>query len=95
VAKVKYSTLASADLYENAEFIARDKPDAAYKWVENIESVCETLAANPEMGQARESRNHAPCRSFVTGNYVIFFRGFDGGVEIIRIVRGERDLDNV
>ena len=95
MAKVKYSTFASADIYENAEYIARDKPDAAYKWVETIESICETLAANPEMGQARKSRNHGACRSFTTGNYVIFFRGIDDGVEIIRIVRGERDLDNV
>ena len=87
--------MASDDLWENAEYIAEDKPDAAYKWVETIENVCETLAANPEMGQARTSRNHGPCRSFVSGNYVIFFRGLGEGVEIIRIVRGERDLDNV
>ena len=95
MAKVKYSTLAAADLNENAEFIANDKPDAAYRWVETMENVCETLAAHPEMGQARKSRNHGPCRSFVNGNYVIFFRGVSDGVEIIRIVRGERDLDNV
>ena len=63
MAKVSYSSLASTDLYENAEYIARDKPDAAYKWVDTIEGVCEMLAANPEMGQARKSRSHGPCRS--------------------------------
>jgi len=95
MAKVKYSRLASADLYENAEYIANDKPDAAYQWLEKIEDVCKILAANPEMGQVRQSRNHGPCRSFVKGKYVIFFRPVSAGVEIIRIVRGERDLDNV
>ncbi len=95
MAKVKYSALASADLWENAEYIGQDKPDAAYKWVETIENVCKTLASNPEVEQARKSRNHGPCRSFVSGNYVIFFRGISDGVEIIRIVRGERDLDAV
>jgi toxin ParE1/3/4 len=95
MAIVRYSELASADLYENAEFIARDKPDAAYRWVETIDAVCQTLAANPETGQQRTSKNHGPCRSFTSGNYVIFFRGIDDGVEIIRVVRGERDLDNV
>ena len=95
MAKVRYSKLASSDLFENSEFIARDKPEAAYRWVEKIEAACQTLALNPEMGQRRTSKNHGPCRSFSCGSYVIFFRGFGDGVEIIRIVRGERDLDNV
>ena len=93
--KVRYSELASRDLYENAEYIARDKPEAAYRWIDTIEGVCEMLAQNPEMGQSRKSTNHGVCRSFTSRTYVIFFRGFDDGVEIIRIVRGERDLDNV
>ncbi len=93
--KIRYSNLASSDLYKNAEYIARDKPDAAFRWVETIEGVCATLANNPEMGQVRKPKNHGKCRSFTSGSYVIFFRGIDGGVEIIRIVRGERDLDNV
>jgi len=93
--KVKYSKLASKDLFEYSEFIAHDKPVAAYKWVEQIEDACATLAANPEMGQARKSKNHGNCRSFTSGKYVIFFRAIQGGVEIIRIVRGGLDLDNV
>ena len=92
---VRYSELASIDLYENAEYIARDKPEAAYHWIDTIEGVCETLASNPGIGQSRKSKNHGPCRSFTSGNYVIFFRRVDAGVEIIRIVRGECDLDNV
>ncbi len=95
MARVRYSKLAAKDLLEYSEFIARDKPVAAYEWVEKIEEVCATLAANPEMGQARKSRNHGPCRSFTSGTYVIFFRATQGGVEIIRIVRGGLDLDNV
>jgi len=79
----------------DAGFISRDKPEAAYLWIETIEGVCEMLASNPEMGQVRKSKNHGPCRSFTSGNCVIFFRGIDQGVEIIRTVRGERDLANV
>lgn len=40
--RVRYSELASDDLYANAEFIARDKPGAAYRWVDTIEAVCFT-----------------------------------------------------
>ena len=87
MAKVKYSAL--------AEYIAHDRPDAAYRWIETIERVCGMLAENPDLGQTRNSPNHGACRSFVSGNYVIFFRSASDGVEIIRIVRGERDLDAV
>jgi plasmid stabilization system protein ParE len=52
--KISYFKLASTDLYENAEYIARDKPEAAYRWIETIEEVCATLGENPEMGQARK-----------------------------------------
>jgi len=93
MATVHYSTLATADLYENAEYIARDRPNAAYGWIEKIESTCEMLAENPEVGQQRTTRRHGRCRSFVCGHYVIFFRSVTGGIEVVRIVRGERDLD--
>jgi toxin ParE1/3/4 len=95
MAKVHYSSLAAKDLWENAEYISRDKPDAAYRWVESIESTCELLAANPELGARRKSVRHGACRSFTCGNYVIFYRSAADGVEIIRIVRGERDLENI
>lgn len=93
--KVYYSTLAAADLSENAEYIARDKPEAAYRWIEKIEATCELLAKNPEVGQERVTHNLGRCRSFVSGNYVIFFRGVSDGVEVVRVVRGERDLDHL
>ena len=95
MAKVHYSSLAAKDLLENAEYIARDKPDAAYYWVEAIEDTCARLAANPEMGERRSIRNLGHCCSFTCGKYVIFFRGVSDGVEIIRIVRGDRDLEKL
>ena len=95
MAEVHYSTLAAADISENAEYIARDKPDAAYRWVETIEATCELLANNPDMGQERMTRSLGKCRSFVSGNYVIFFRGAPDGVEIVRVVRGERDIEHL
>jgi toxin ParE1/3/4 len=95
MSKPHYSTLAAQDLYENAEYIARDKPDAAYRWVEKIEATCELLAENPEVGEQRQTRGYGPCRSFTCGNYVIFFRAVSDGVEIVRILRAERDIDRL
>jgi toxin ParE1/3/4 len=92
---VHYSPLAAEDLYENAEYIARDRPDAAYRWVEKIESTCGLLAEYPDVGEQRQTRGYGLCRSFTCGNYVIFFRAVSDGVEIVRIVRAERDIDRM
>ena len=95
MAEVHYSSLAAKDLAENAEYIAKDKPDAAYRWIDTIESVCALLAANPELGELREVRGYGHCRSFASGNYVIFYRAAPDGVDIVRILRAERDIDNI
>ena len=95
MAKVRYSLLAAKDLWENAEYIARDKPDAAYHWVEAIEETCEFLANNPEMGELRDIRKLGRCRCFTCGKYIIFFRGLANGIEIIRVVRGDRDIERL
>jgi len=93
MATVDYSLLASADVVENADYIAKDKPLAAYQWIERIEQTCALLALNPQMGEVRETRGYGKCRSFSCGNYVIFFRGIEEGVEIVRVLRAERDID--
>jgi plasmid stabilization system protein ParE len=53
------------------------------------------LAGNPELGERRTTRRFGACRCFTCGNFVIFFRGVPDGAEIIRIVRGERDLEQI
>ena len=67
MAKVRYSKLASSDLYENSEFIARDKPEAAYRWVAKVEAACQTLAQNPEMGQTGHLRTTGRVEVSVAG----------------------------
>ncbi|MEM6691326.1 MAG: type II toxin-antitoxin system RelE/ParE family toxin [Planctomycetota bacterium] len=96
--KVRYTKLASSDLFEYSEYIGIHRTGQIHRSIRmgfEDRKVCATLAANPKMGEARKSKNQGPCRSFTSGKYVIFFRAIEGGVEIIRIVRGGLDLDNV
>ena len=95
MAKVHYSNHAARDLIDNGEYIARNSPIAAFDWVQQIEHACDMLANNPEVGEARSTKAHGPCRSFVSGNYVIFVRGVSDGIDVIRIARGERDIDRL
>jgi len=32
-------------------------------------------------------------RSLPVGNYVVFYRGREGGIEVIRVLHGARDID--
>jgi toxin ParE1/3/4 len=93
--KVHYSVLAAKDLAENAEYIARDNPEAACRWIDKIESTCTLLSANPELGELRQTRGFGHCRCFTVGNYVVFYRTVSDGVDVVRILRAERDLDSM
>jgi toxin ParE1/3/4 len=72
-------------------YIAHDNPDAADKYVRAIISRFPTLASMPLMGRERpELSSHL--RSFAVGRHVIFYRPFENGVEIARVLDGARDL---
>lgn len=92
--RVIYAPAADDDLLAIAEYIARDKPEAARQWVANIQATCTILSTHPEMGEPRPQFGVSGCRSFSVGNYVIFFRGVSGGIEVARIIHGSRDMQN-
>jgi len=92
---VIYSPAASNDLVDIAEYIARDKPEAARRWVQMIREKCDLLASHPRMGEERPGFGLPGCRYFTVGNYVVFFRATEDGIEVARIVHGSRDLSNL
>jgi toxin ParE1/3/4 len=95
MAKLVISRLAEADLNDILEFIARDKPEVAVRWVQRLREKCEFVAENPGIGEHRPEFKTGEFRSTYVGKYVIFFRAIPDGVEIARVVRGERDIRNL
>ena len=93
--RVEYAQAANDDLVGIAEFIACDKPEAARNWIARIRESCEILASHSEMGEIRKGFGVPGCRSFSVGNYVIFFRRSDSGIEVARIVHASRDMRNI
>ncbi len=51
--RVVYAPEADDDFLGIAEYIARDKPEAARRWVAEICETCRTLATQPEIGELR------------------------------------------
>ena len=91
MSQYRVSDAARADLEEIWIFIARDNPDAADRYVRAVVSTFPKLASMPYLGRQRKELLPA-VRSFPVGNYVIFYRPIDDGVEIVRILHGARDL---
>lgn len=89
----KFTVPASRDIESIIDFIAGNSGfDAAERFLNKINEKCRTLANFPNMGRRRDEL--APSlRSFPVDDYLIFYRPVEGGIEILRVVSGYRDLD--
>jgi toxin ParE1/3/4 len=91
MAALIFAPSARRDLLDILEYIARDKPIAAADWIDKIEEKCQLLATMPESGENRPEYG-ADIRSSVVGRYVIFYRPTNDGIEVVRVVAGDRDI---
>ena len=82
---------ARQDLLAIFDYIARDKPLAAANWIDKIEEKCGLIATSPEYGE-RRTEYGADVRSSVVGRYVIFYRPINNGIEVVRVIAGDRDI---
>jgi toxin ParE1/3/4 len=91
MSRCRFSPEAENDLDQLSNFIAERDPGAARRLINKLETNCWLLAGMPGMGRARPELRH-DVRSFPVGPFVIFYRQIAGGIEIVRVVRGARDL---
>jgi toxin ParE1/3/4 len=89
-----------SDLLEVAEYIALDNEEAAHHFLVAANEAFEQLAANPFLGAKRNFRNprHSGIRAWTIPafeNYVAFYQPFDGGVYIVRLLHGARDIERL
>jgi toxin ParE1/3/4 len=82
---------AKIDLVNIADYIARDNLRAAIKLTDEIDAAVDRLAQYPGMGPQRNELGRG-LRSYPVGNYLIFYRIIDEGVEVVRIIDGRRKL---
>jgi toxin ParE1/3/4 len=92
--RIQRTPRADQDLEELWFFIAQDDPAAADRWIDTLEEKIRLLVDNPLMGPARpdiarELRYHP------VGNHLLLYRVIQGGIEIVRVVHGARDLLNL
>jgi toxin ParE1/3/4 len=92
MAKLVFAPEAESDLRAIVDYIAEDKPQAARRWLAKLKEKCHLLARNPEIGERRPEFLSGKCRCSLYGSYVIFYLPLDGGIEVARVIRGDRDI---
>lgn len=82
---------AENDLQEIWDYIAQRNLKAADRLIRKIADKLQLLADYPPLGTACEELQ-ADLRFFTVGNYVIYYKPIQGGIEVVRVVHGARDI---
>jgi toxin ParE1/3/4 len=92
--KIVISRIARNDLDDIANYIRQDNPFRAQSFIEEIVAKFRIIAERPLSFPARDDLAKG-IRSALHGNYLILFEAGDDVLEIVRIIHGTRDLDNL
>jgi toxin ParE1/3/4 len=85
---------AELDLLDIWDYIADDSLDRADEFLDRIEGKLQVLALNPGIGRRREELLPG-LQSFPIGNYVVFYREIKGGIDVLRVLHGSRDIEEI
>ncbi len=85
---------AENDLEEIWWYIAQDSPKNADSFLDRIQESCLALADFPKMGTSRNELKMG-LRSQPVGNYLIFYFPLNDGIDIVRVLHGSRDIENL
>ena len=91
MSRLRFSRRAQHDLDDIGDHITERNPAAAKRWVDLIESKCRLLAEQPGLGRPRSDLRQ-DVRSLAVGNHVVFYRPIEGGIEVVRVLHGKRDI---
>ena len=94
MAELRISPRARDDLIEIWSYIADDSVTNADAFIDKLYEAMEALGRQPGSGRQREEL--APgIQSFPFGRYLIFYRALTSTVEIVRVLHGARDIENI
>lgn len=92
--QLRISPRAREDLLEIWSYIAEDSEENADGFIDKIHETMELLAGQPGLGRHRDEL--APgIQSFPVGRYIIFYRVLSNAIEIVRVLHGARDIENI
>jgi plasmid stabilization system protein ParE len=90
--KVSWSPLAIDRVSEIAEYIARDNPEAAKRWVDTIFEKVASLKSHPESCRVLPEINNRAIQELLYGNYRIVYRVEEKRISILTVRHGKQIL---
>jgi toxin ParE1/3/4 len=63
-------------------------------FIEKLYETMQVLSRQPGSGRHREELDSG-IQSFPFGRYIIFYRAVAGGIEIVSVLHGARDIENI
>ncbi len=94
MSEYRLTEAAEEDLIEIWLHISEDNTDAADRFLTLLAEKFSLLATQPKIGRTRPEL--APrIRSFPNGNYIVFYRPIQHGIEIARVLHSRRDIEKV
>jgi toxin ParE1/3/4 len=91
VSSIHRALRAAQDILDLAKYIADENPAAANRVLDAIDSKLNVLVAHPELGVKRDDLA-AGVRSSLVGNYVLYYRPHESGIELLRVLHAARDI---
>jgi plasmid stabilization system protein ParE len=93
--RVIYSAEAHNDFASIGLWIAADNPVRAEPFIEELHGACEALADMPRAFPLLPHRKESGIRRRPIASYLIFYRTNDDEVEILRVLHGARDYEQL
>ena len=85
---------AEQDLIDIWSYIAENSPTNADKYIDKLYSKSSLLADNPDIGTPYTKLIDELYR-FPVDHYLLFYRKYSDGIEIIRILHSSRDIEAI
>lgn len=95
--KVRVSPASDRDIDGHIVFIARERPEAAHRFIDALATTFDHIARMPGMGSRRDYRNPRldgmrmiPVSGF--GNFLVFYLATTRTIDIVRVLHAARNI---
>lgn len=91
---LRWTRRAERQLLEIGQYIARDKPAAARRWVERLRRKAQQAAENPGAGRVVPELDRQDIREVLLRGYRIVYLVADEAVEVLTVFESHRRLES-
>jgi toxin ParE1/3/4 len=91
---IRIAEMAGEDLEDIWEYVAQNNPEAARRLIKEITGKFKLLRDHPQVGREQNTLL-GWLRSFPVKNYIILYRPFENGIEVLRVLHSARDIEKI